>query len=94
MKAQAALINFVLKEWLVIASGGGLLLTSFYTKHLPVYSVNEIQVLFILFVLFVAVNGLQKSGLILKIAQSIEKGKAIPLKLVLTTFFSFHADHK
>jgi len=45
------------------------------------------QILFILFVLFVAVNGLQKSGLILKIAQSIEKGKAIPLKLVLTTFF-------
>jgi len=38
-------------------------------------------------VLFVAVNGLQKSGLILRIAQSIEKGKAIPLKLVLTTFF-------
>ncbi len=87
MKAQATLIDFILKEWLLIASGGGLVLTSFYTKHLPVYSVNEMQVLFILFVLFVAVNGLQKSGLILKIAQSIEKGKAIPLKLVLTTFF-------
>jgi len=87
LKAQATLIDFVLKEWLVIASGGGLVLISFYTKRIPVYSANEIQVLFILFVLFVAVNGLQKSGLILRIAQSIEKGKAIPLKLVLTTFF-------
>jgi len=87
LKTQAIFIDFVLKEWLVIASGIGLVLTAFYTKHLPVYSVNEMQVLFILFVLFVAVNGLQKSGLILQIAQSMEKGKAIPLKLVLTTFF-------
>ncbi len=87
MKAQTTFIDFLLKEWLVIASGVGLVLTAFYTKQFPVYSSNEIQVLFILFVLFVAVNGLQKSGLILKIAQSIEKGKAIPLKLVLTTFF-------
>lgn len=87
MKAQATFIDFVLREWLVIASGVGLALTTFYTKHFPVYSANEMQVLFILFVLFVAVNGLRKSGLILKIAQSIEKGKVIPLKLVVATFF-------
>ena len=87
MKAQATFIDFVLREWLLIASGVGLALTTFYTKHFPVYSANEMQVLFILFVLFVAVNGLRKSGLILKIAQSIEKGKIIPLKLVVATFF-------
>jgi len=87
LKTQTRFFDFVLKEWLVILSGVGLVLTTFYTKHFPVYTINEMQVLFILFVLFVAVKGLQKSGLILKIAQSIEKGKAIPLKLVLTTFF-------
>lgn len=87
MKTQVIFIDFILKEWLVIASGVGLILTTFYTNHLPVYSDQEIQVLFILFVLFIAVNGLQKNGLILKIAQSIERGKVIPLKLVLTTFF-------
>ena len=87
MKTQITFIDFVLKEWLVIASGVGFALTSFYTKHFPVYSVNEIEVLFILFVLFVAVNGLHKSGLILRAAQSIEKGGAIPLKLALATFF-------
>lgn len=43
--------------------------------------------LFILFVLFIAVNGLQHSGLILKFSQSIEKEKALPLKLLVTTFF-------
>ena len=65
----------------------GFALLSIYTKHLPVYSIDELQVLFILFVLFITVNGLQKGGLLLKIAQSIEKGKVIPLKLVLATFF-------
>ena len=87
MKAQVTFIDFILKEWLVIASGVGLVLTAFYTKHFPIYSVQEIQVLFILIVLLIAVNGLQKSGLILKFAQSVEKGKAIPLKLIVTTFF-------
>jgi len=87
LRAQTTFIDFILKEWLVIASGVGLAMTTFYTKHFPSYSDQEIEVLFILFVLFIAVNGLQKSGLILKIAQSIENGKVIPLKLVVTTFF-------
>jgi len=87
LKDQATFIDFILKEWLIIASGVGLALTAFYTKRFPIYSINEMQVLFILFVLFVVVNGLRKTGFILQIAQSIEKGKAIPLKLVLTTFF-------
>jgi len=87
LKTHATFIDLVLQEWLVIVSAVGLVLTSFYTKHLPVYSAQEIQILFILFALFIAVNGLQKSGLILQIAQSIENGKFIPLKLVLTSFF-------
>ena len=87
MKPQVIFIDFVLKEWLLVASGVGFGLLSIYTKHLPVYSIDELQVLFILFVLFITVNGLQKGGLLLKIAQSIEKGKVIPLKLVLATFF-------
>jgi len=87
LKPQVIFIDFVLKEWLLIASGVGFALLSIYTKHLPIYSIDELQVLFILFVLFITVNGLQKGGLLLKIAQSIEKGKVIPLKLVLATFF-------
>ncbi len=87
MKAQSIFIDFVLKEWLVIASGVGLVLTSIYTKHFPAYSIQELEVLFILFVLFVTVNGLHDSGVILKIARKIDKGGAIPLKLVTATFF-------
>ena len=87
MKTQISFIDFVLKEWLLVASGVGLVLTSVYIKRLPEYSANEMQVLFLLFVLFIAANGLLKSGAISKIAQSIEKGKFIPLKLVVITFF-------
>jgi Na+/H+ antiporter NhaD/arsenite permease-like protein len=87
LKAQSAFIDFVLKEWLLLASGVGLVLTSIYTRHVPVYSIQELQMLFILFVLFVAVNGLHNSGLILNIAQKIEKGNAIAFKLVVTAFF-------
>ena len=80
-------INFVQKEWLLASSCVGLILTSLYTDQLPDYSEQEIQVLSILFVLFVTVNGLEKSGLIVRIAQILEKGKAIPTKLVVTTYF-------
>ncbi len=86
MKAQVTLFDFILKEWLIIMSGCVLVLTAIFAKHFPSYSVQEMQVLFILFVLFIAVNGLQKSGLILKIAKNMEKGKVIPLKLVVITF--------
>ncbi len=86
-KPQTTLIDFILKEWLLTASATGLIVTTLYTRHFPGYSVQEMQVLFILLVLFVAVNGLQQSGLILTIAQAIEKGRAIPLKLVLTSYF-------
>jgi len=87
LKIQTSFIDFILKEWLVVVSGVGLVLTSVYINRLPAYSTNEIEVLFLLFVLFVVVNGLKESGVISKIAQSIEKGSLIPLKLVVITFF-------
>ncbi len=87
MKLKVTLIDFILKEWLLFTSSIGLILTSAFTGHIPLYSISELEVLFILFILFITVNGLQKSGLMLKIATSMEKGKAIPLKLVMTTFF-------
>ncbi len=87
MKAGGVFLDFILKEWLVTASGAGLVLTSVYLKNIPDYSIQEVEVLFILFVLFVTVNGLQRSGFLLKLSRQIEKGRAVPLKLVVTTFF-------
>ena len=87
MKILTPFIDFILKEWLVIASAAALLATSLYTKRAPHYSASELEVLFILFALFVAINGFVQSNLILKTAQSIEKGSLLALKLLLATFF-------
>ena len=86
-KVYNIVTDFLLKEWLLIVSGIGLLITTLYVKHFPLYSLEELQILFILFLLFVTVKGLQQSKVILKIAKIIDKGKNIPLKLVLMTFF-------
>ncbi len=87
LREKCGFIDFVLKEWLLIASGVGLALTSLLTMRLPRFSEDELGVLLILFALFVTVKGLQESGLIANIARRIEQGRAIPLKLVLGTFF-------
>ncbi len=76
-----------MKEGLLLLSAIGFIGTSIFTRTIPHYSVQEVEVLFILFVLFVAVNGLQRSGLISKLSQGIENSAAIPLKLILMTFF-------
>ncbi len=86
MSIQRGLIDFITREWLLFFAGISLVLTSIYSKRLPVYSIPEIEVLFILFTLFVAINGLQRSKLISRISQKLETGNYIALKLVLATF--------
>jgi len=86
-KNQSVLIDFFLKEWLLVVSAVGFVLVAFYSRHFPGYTIREVEVLFILFVLFIAVKGLQNSGYISYLAQVVENGKAIPLKLVVVTFF-------
>ncbi|NIA28944.1 MAG: hypothetical protein GWP06_03410 [Actinobacteria bacterium] len=87
VKIQNALFDFILKEWLLIAAASGLVLTSVYSRRLPNYSKQEMQILFLLFALFVAVKGLERSGFLSRLSQNIEKGKAISLKLLVATFF-------
>jgi Na+/H+ antiporter NhaD/arsenite permease-like protein len=86
LKCHRTIIDVILREWLLTASVIGLILTSLYIKQLPSYSVQEIEVLFLLFTLFIAVNGLQQSGAVARISQSMEQGRLLPLKLVVTTF--------
>jgi len=64
-----------------------LLATSLYLKKIPYYSSDEFQVLFILLILFITVNGLEKSGIISGISAKLEEGRFIPLKLTAATFF-------
>ena len=81
------IIKFLAKEWLSVVLTLILATTSYYTNSFVSYTSSEIEVIFILFLLLLVVHGLQRSNLLSYIASSIEKGKAIPLKLILTTFF-------
>jgi len=87
LNSENVWVEFILKEWLLLASACGLVLTSVYAGQLPSFSLPELQVLLLLFVLFVVVRGLENSGLILWISRKLEQGRLIPLKLTLATFF-------
>ena len=87
MRKNLTLFDFVIKEWLLFTAISGVILTSIYFKKIPTFSSKELEVIFILFVLFVAVKGLELSGVMQKISGRIEQGGLIPLKLTLTSFF-------
>ena len=70
-----------------MASGAGLVLTSIYTQHVPGYSLQEMEILLVLYGLFIVVKGLQCSGSIARLSQWVGNGRAIPLKLVMASFF-------
>ncbi len=80
-------MQFLIREWLLLSSLTGLVLTSLYLGHLPHYSPLEFQVLFVLLVLFVIIKGLETSGLLKRLALRVERGRFLPLKLILATFF-------
>lgn len=84
---ERPLFHFLLKEWLFVASGTGLILTSIYLHRFPSYSREEGEVVLLLAALFMTVKGLEQSGLLRRLSQSIERGRWIPLKLVIGTFF-------
>jgi len=71
----------------LITTISGLLLTSIYLHRLPAYSKTDIEILYILFVLFVVTMGLQKHGVISAIADKLDHGRFIAGKLVTITFF-------
>ncbi len=85
-KKRSDWIDFFIKEWLLLVSISGLLLTSLYLRRIPTYSLQDFEILFILFVLFVTVKGLENSGLFARISLILESKNFIPLKLILATF--------
>ena len=80
-------LDYILKEWLVLVSFAGLVITSIYFRQIPRLSVKETEVLFLIIILFVNVKGLENSGIVVRLSQLLERGRFVPLKLVLITFF-------
>ncbi len=52
----------------------------------PNYSLDEFEILFILFVLFVVISGLQRYRILEAVARTLQKGRWIGFKLVTITF--------
>jgi len=86
VSAHNAALNFLVRQWLLLVSAAGLVLTSVYLGRLPVPALREMEVLFILFVLFVAVKGLENSGLVSRLSQGVGRGRFVAVRLVLATF--------
>lgn len=79
--------NFFLKEKLLTLFIVIFLSLIVYKRDFPPYTQDQLEVIFILSMLFIGVNGLQKGGLLDAIARKIERGRFISLKLLLSTFF-------
>ena len=79
--------TFAQKEWLLILSALGVVSTSLFLRRLPSYSISDAEILYILFVLFVVTTGLQRHAILENIACRLERGRFIPTKLMLATFF-------
>ncbi|OQX70481.1 MAG: hypothetical protein B6D62_04890 [Candidatus Cloacimonas sp. 4484_275] len=58
MRRQFSFLGFIINEWLLIASVSGLIITSVYSRRLPSFSANDFNIIFLLFILFVVVKGL------------------------------------
>ena len=79
-------LHFLMKEWLLSAAAAGIVFTSFHLHRLPLYSRHDFEVLFILFVLFVIIRGLELSGLFTSLAARLGSGSRPALKLVAGIF--------
>jgi len=75
------------KEWLLTVAGLGLLLTSLYLHRLPTYARSDLEILYILWVLFIITTGLQRHGVLDRVAAHIEQGRWLAARLVAVTFF-------
>jgi len=78
---------FLKQEWLLVIAGLGLVFTSLYLRRVPSYSKSDIEILFILFVLFVITAGLQQHDVIANIATRLEGGRFVAGKMIVATFF-------
>ncbi len=85
--AKQRILGFVKTEWLFVLALVGLLGTSLALRRVPTYTTSDLQILYILFVLFVVTTGLREHRVLERVARRLEKGQGVAFKLVLATFF-------
>ncbi len=87
MSPQRTVLDFLLREWLLLSVTAAMAATSLYLGRMPTFSREDLEILFILATLFVVVKGLEKSNLLLRLSQRFARGRLLPLKLVGLSFF-------
>ena len=75
------------REWLLTGSILGVLSTSLFLQRWPHLDTSDLEVVWLIGVLLVAVNGLQQSGLMHRLTWWLETGSHAPVKLVLGVYF-------
>ena len=80
-------VRKIFKEWLLLAAIIATITTSFYIKKFPSYSYSDFEILYILLILFTIIKGIENSNFFFKIKDFVEKGRFLPLKLVVITYF-------
>jgi len=86
LKTPPHLLDFLIQEWLLITAAIGLVITSLPLGRAPVYTTNEITPIFLLAALFIAVKGIENSGFLVRLGLRLERGRLLPVKLVIITF--------
>ncbi len=77
---------FFSTEWLLSLSMVLLIAISLFQKTIPHYNLEQLIPIFLLWTLFVAVKGIEESGLLVYIAQKLEAGLFLAPKLVILSF--------
>ena len=78
-------VKFVVKEWVLLLSLLGLIVTECIKPRIPHYSYGDFKILFSLFVMLIVVKGLTETNFFKFLALRLRKGKLIGHKLVALT---------
>jgi len=81
------LLTFLVKEWFLLLALLGFAVSLFITRRAPHFEESDFRVVFVLFVFLLVAAGLEKTNFLRFLAERIERGRFVELKMVLTTFF-------
>ncbi|WP_457595754.1 SLC13 family permease [Hydrogenimonas sp.] len=84
---RESLWRFFVREWLLVGALSGLVLTSLYLGRLPRYDWPHLRPVFLLWILFVVIKGLENSRLLCRVARKMERGRRLGPKMVMLSFF-------
>ncbi|HFD88088.1 MAG TPA: hypothetical protein ENJ35_10495, partial [Gammaproteobacteria bacterium] len=86
MKSRTLLLDFLIREWLLLGSITGLVASSLYLKRIPHYDNDELVSIFLLLALFIVVKGIENSGILSLLGERLETSRWLAPKLVTIAF--------